>query len=43
MWSLRKMGARHRAPGCSDCSFEMELGALIKTMEFINTAKIVDN
>ena len=44
MWKLRKMGARHRAPGGSDCSFEMELGALIKTMEeFINTAKNVHN
>ena len=38
-WNLRKMGARHQAPGGSDCSLPMELGALIKTMEeFINTA-----
>ena len=38
-WNLRKMGARHQAPGGSDCSFEMEFDAPIKTMEeFINTA-----
>ena len=38
--SYGKMGARHRAPGGSDCSFEMEFRALIKTMEdFINCYK----
>ena len=38
-WNLQKMVTKHQAPGGSDCSFEMELGALIKTMEeFINTA-----
>ena len=36
-WNLRKMGARHWATGGSDCSLEMAVGSLIKTMEELLT------